>query len=43
MVAMAIAAPIAALPLLLGLEWLEARLLPGGDDQRANGRADSVH
>jgi hypothetical protein len=38
MIAMVIVAPIAALMILLALEWLEARLLPG-DDRRAKRNA----
>jgi hypothetical protein len=36
---MAILAPVAVLTLLMGLEWLEATLLPGVDDQAERRRA----
>jgi hypothetical protein len=36
---MAILAPIAVLTLLMGLEWLEATLLPGADEPAERGRA----
>jgi hypothetical protein len=39
MIAMVIVAPIAALMILLALEWLEATLLPSGDDRPANRKA----